>query len=193
MIAKQPLPVDPKIRKRADELLRRSGYPRLPNGIGIDVQAIIENFCGFRFALVRNLELGGKPRLAAYIPEHNYVLVEENCIESRQRFSMAHELGHAELEHDFGPAQSLFGDNAATAFLCGDDDLGGIPVDSRRAGLRRRSEIRANQFAAFLLMPETLVREVWRDCADVRACAAGLCVSVESLGYRLRDLRLVQQ
>lgn len=193
MSAQKPLPIDPNIRKRADEILRRSGYPRLPNGIGIDVQAIIEDFCKFKFALVPELQLGGKRRLAVYIPEHNYVIVEEHCIESRRRFSLAHELAHAELEHDFGPAQNLFGDSTAAAFLCGEEDLSVARTAERRVGLRRRSEIRANQFAAFLLMPEPLVREVWRRHADPQTCAGALSVSVESLGYRLRELGLVRR
>jgi Zn-dependent peptidase ImmA (M78 family) len=188
---KKPLPIDPGIRKRADEILRRSGIPRLKNGIAIDVRRIIEDFCGFKFALVPHLEFNGKRRLAAFIPEYNYILVEENCIEPRQRFSMAHELGHAELEQDFGSADSLFGPHTQQAFLCGEDDLESGRIHERRAGQRRRSEIRANQFAAFLLMPDDLVREVWRKEEHVGSCARALAVSTQAIGYRLRDLNLI--
>lgn len=191
MTLKKPLPIDPAIRKRADEILRRSGIPRLENGIAIDVRRIVEDFCGFKFALVPNLEFNGKRRLAAFIPEYNYILVEEHCIEPRQRFSMAHELGHAELEHDFGSADSLFGAQTQRAFLCGEDDVDGVKIGDRRAGRLRRSEIRANQFAAFLLMPEDLVREVWRSKRDLRGCADDLAVSAQAMGYRLADLHLI--
>lgn len=193
MTLKKPLPIDPIIKKRADEVLRRSGMPRLDNGIAIDVRGIIEDFCKFKFAEVPNLEFNGKRRLAAFIPDFNYILVEEHCIEVRRRFSMAHELGHAQLEHDFGSAESLFGSTTQQAFLCGEDDLEGARLDERRAGLRRRSEIRANQFAAFLLMPEGLVREVWRNASAVRDCADKLAVSVQAIGYRLGDLRLAPE
>lgn len=190
---KKPLPVDPNIRKRADEILRRSGLPRLEKGIAVDVRRIIEDFCSFKFALVPNLEFNGKRRLAAFIPDFNYILVEEHCIESRRRFSMAHELGHAQLEHDFGSAESLFGAPPQQAFLCGEDDVEGEKIDERRAGRRRRSEIRANQFAVFLLMPEDLVREVWRNTRDVRSCADLLAVSAQAMGYRLKDLKLISE
>lgn len=191
MTLKKPLPVDPDIRKRADEILRRSGLPRLENGIAIDVRRIIEDFCKFKFAVVPNLEFNGKRRLAAFIPDFNYILVDEQSIESRRRFSMAHELGHAQLEHDFGSAESLFGSIEQSAFLCGEDDVEGPKIDERRAGRRKRSEIRANQFATFLLMPEDLVRETWRTAMDVRRCAAGLAVSTQAMGYRLKDLGLI--
>jgi len=176
---------------RAEEILRRSALPRFGNGIAIDVRRIVEDFCRFKIALVPSLEFNGKRRSAAFIPDFNYILVEENCIESRRRFSMAHELGHAELEHDFGSSESLFGPQAQQAFLCREDDLEDRKSDERRVGRRRRSEIRANQFAVFLLMPEDLVREVWRNNRDVRACADALAVSVQAMSYRLNDLKLI--
>jgi Zn-dependent peptidase ImmA (M78 family) len=190
-MAKKPLPIDPAIKRRAEEILTRSGCPRLANGIAVDIQKIIEEFCRFKFALVPNLELNGKARLAAFIPQHNYILVEEHCIEPRQRFSMAHELGHAQLEHDYGPADSLFASMGHEAFLCGEDDLGASENSELRVGRRRRSEIRANQFASFILMPEALVREVWRNRRDASYCASDLGVSAQAIGYRLQQLGLV--
>jgi Zn-dependent peptidase ImmA (M78 family) len=64
-------------------------------------------------------------------------------------------------------------------------------MDELRAGLRRRKEIRANRFAAHLLMPEGLIREVWRLERENRdRVAVTLSVSKEALGYRLQDLNL---
>lgn len=182
--------IDPKIMRCADDVLHRSGAPRLFNGVAIDVRRIIEGFWNLQVALVPNLTLAGRHLLAAYIPEFHYILVERNCIEPRQRFSMAHELGHAVLEDDFGPADTLF--QVSEAFLCVEGDADPSLGDERTAGRRRRREIRANQFATRLLMPDGLVKDVWRRGRDVRAVAGELGVSMESLTYRLRDLGLTR-
>ncbi len=64
-------------------------------------------------------------------------------------------------------------------------------MDERRAGLRRKREIRANKFAAHLLMPEGLVREVWREQhGNAERVSDALMMSNEALEYRLKDLRL---
>ena len=181
--------IDPKIVRRVDDVLTRSGCPKLPNGVGIDVRRILEQFSRLNVRFVRELNLGGRDLLAAYVPQFRCVFVEKNCFEPRQRFSMAHELGHAELEDDFGDADSLF--KVTEAFLCAEADADVTPHGERSAGQRRRREIRANQFAALLLMPEHLVKEVWRSDKDVRRSADVLGVSAESLRYRLTDLRLV--
>jgi Zn-dependent peptidase ImmA (M78 family) len=127
--------------------------------------------------------------MAAYVAQFRCVFVEKNCISARQRFSMAHELGHAELEDDFGDADTLF--KVTEAFLCVESDTEATTYDERARGRRRRREIRANQFASLLLMPAQLVKEVWRSRRDLRVCAEDLGVSIESLRYRLTDLGLL--
>jgi Zn-dependent peptidase ImmA (M78 family) len=183
--------VDPRIPRRVDEVLTRSGAPRLPNGIGIDVRRILERFSRLNVKFVRGLNPGGRRLLAAYVPQFRCVFVEKDCIEARQRFSMAHELGHVELEDDFGDADSLF--KTTEAFLCFEADTVTAAAGERTAGLRRRRETRANQFAALLLMPEYLVKEVWRNVGEVRRGADLLGVSKESLRYRLAGLGLIDE
>ncbi len=190
-LAMQARRVDPAIRRRAEEVLRKSGCPRLPNGIGIDVKHIVRNYYRFNLALIPDLTFGGKRLLAAYLHEYRYVFVEKRCMWTRQRFSIAHELGHAELEDDFGGTTSLFVFD--DSFLCSNQDADDMVVTEKIVGRRRRSEIRANQFATILLMPEDLVRQVWRSDSRLRSCADDLGVSMETLRYRLVDLKLVPE
>jgi Zn-dependent peptidase ImmA (M78 family) len=163
----------------------------MENGIAIDVAAILRDYGGFDVAHVPKLSSGGRPLLGLLVPEHNLVAVEANSIEGRKRFSMAHELGHAELEHDFGATPGLFSAAQRPCFACTSADERTSDNDERMAGARRRREIRANQFAATLLMPDDLVREVWRERRDVERVASLLVVSSEALGYRLRELRVI--
>ncbi|MHB1549871.1 MAG: ImmA/IrrE family metallo-endopeptidase [Vulcanimicrobiaceae bacterium] len=183
--------VDPKIKRRADEILRKSGSPRLENGIGIDVTRIVRSYYHFNLAFIPDLNLGGRRLLAAYLPEYHYVLVEKRCLWTRQRFSIVHELGHAELEDDFGSASTLFA--VDDAFLCADTDADDDITFVQAHGRRRRCEIRANQFATFVLMPDELVREVWRSRGNIRSSADALGVSMEALRYRLADLGLLAE
>lgn len=181
--------IDPKIIRRVDAVLTRSGAPKLPNGVGIDVKRILEQFSKLNVRFVADLRPGGRPLLAAYVPQFRCVFVEKNCFLPRQRFSMAHELGHAELEDDFGDADALF--NVAQAFFCTESDTDETPGDERRMSQRRLRERRADKFASLLLMPEQIVRDTWRECNDVRACADLLGVSMQSLRFRLTDLGLL--
>jgi Zn-dependent peptidase ImmA (M78 family) len=175
----------------ANEILRKSGTPRMSNGVAIDVERILEQHCGFEVMHIENLNPGGRAALGLFIPDHDIVMVEATSIEPRKRFTMAHELGHAELEYDFGPAESLFDLGETGMFECTADDEDLKKMDEHRAGRRRRKEIRANQFAANLLMPDELVREVWRDWRNASRVAQALCVSNEAIRYRLHELRIL--
>ena len=172
----------------AEETLRKSGFPRL--GRAVDVESIVRDFCGFELMHIDGLELGGKPILGLFALTLNAVMVENDCYEVRKRFTIAHELGHAQLEYDHGNAASLF-DLEPKIFGCTEEDEKMAPSDELRAGRNRKREIRANQFAANLLMPEGLGREVWRqEHGDTDRVANALLVSKEALGYRLQGLRL---
>ena len=70
--------------------------------------------------------------------------------EARQRFSVAHEIGHALLHLKSAGNEELFVDPPARVmFRDGSASLG-----------EDRREIEANQFAAGLLMPAPLIREI---------------------------------
>lgn len=112
--------------------------------------------------------------------------VNENHHPHRQRFSIAHELGHYLLHRD---AANVFVDGSLTFFR-----------DEHSADGVYRQEIEANAFAAELLMPVALVRsEVQRCSVDVHddgavaQLATKFKVSQQALMIRLVRLGLVQE
>lgn len=103
---------------------------------------------------------------------------------NRQRFTIAHELGHHLLHPD---APTVFVDGAFVHFR-GDDIT--APSDAR--------ELEANAFAAALLMPEPHIRRDLRgqyidafDEAAVRGLAGRYGVSQQALTIRLMRLGLI--
>lgn len=182
--------VDPA--KLASETLVRCGQPRLANGRAIDVERIAREFCKVELMFISDLNPSGKTLLGLYTPILNAIMVNCDSIEVRQRFTIAHEIGHVQLEHEHGGAESMFELPEPETFECSEDGAGFIGADERSIGRFRRAEIRANQFAAHLLMPEGLVREVWREeNGNAERVAHALRVSKESLGFRLNGLRMV--
>jgi Zn-dependent peptidase ImmA (M78 family) len=186
-------PARPSPFALAEEALRRSGQPRMENNRAIDVECIARDFCKLEPWFVPNLDLGGKPLLGLFSPTFNAIMVDNRQILVRQRFTLAHEIGHVQLEHRQGNAVSLFGSDELEVFACTEEDESLDTMDEARAESKARArkvkEIRANKFAAFLLMPEGLVREVWHEeHGDRDRIAQALMVSKESLGYRLGSL-----
>lgn len=124
----------------------------------------------------------------ALIEERGQLIIGVNDAHhpNRQRFTVAHELGHL-LLHRENLQQSLFVDDALVYFR---DDRSSKATDSR--------EIQANQFAAALLMPRHLLLDVLSarglDLYDERAvrALARLCkVSVQALTLRLASMGLI--
>lgn len=102
----------------------------------------------------------------------------------RQRFTVAHELGHYELhKHEKG----LFVDkDFKVLFRDGNSSKGEI-----------RNELEANAFAAALLMPEKfLIREINKrnfdlsDESDLKELAKLFSVSVSAMTFRIANLNL---
>lgn len=171
----------------AERLLEKSGWPQLKDRPAIDIVKIAREYCRFDVAEVPDLNLGG-PVLGAFVPEFDLILLKADCLETRKRFSLAHELGHAQIEHEHGSNPTLFKENQAVYFRCEDGDVDSEPpVRSARP----RSEILANKFASYLLMPESIVKDVWRQRRDEAIVAELLSVSRQALGFRLEELRLV--
>jgi Zn-dependent peptidase ImmA (M78 family) len=103
----------------------------------------------------------------------------------RQRFTVAHELGHFILH----PGKPYLVDSTVRVNFR--DDLASMATN--------REEIDANTFAAALLMPETLVRDAIGELRQaqlvdaarvVERLAAQFDVSTEAMGYRLINLGL---
>jgi len=102
----------------------------------------------------------------------------------RQRFTIAHEIGHFLLHRE---DSVLFIDKTYVAFR-----------DSESAKGEDRAEIQANQFAAALLMPGALLqRELNDQLVDLAATdiidkmAGRFGVSVQSMTFRLDNLGLM--
>ena len=142
---------DPKII--AEETLTKSNFPRPQNGFAVDVESIARDYCGFEVMHIDDLEVEGKPDFGLYVHAINALMVINNCYEPRKRFSIAHEIGHAQLEYDHGDASPLLELDEPEILGCNEEDQSFGSMNELQAGLRRKKEIRANQFAAHLLMP----------------------------------------
>jgi Zn-dependent peptidase ImmA (M78 family) len=101
----------------------------------------------------------------------------------RQRFTLAHELGHVALNHQ----GDFFLDRKVILFR---DANSGKGTD--------RHEIEANRFAAELLMPEAMIRKELKnnpvdmdDQESLEELAAKFAVSTQALTIRLKDLDLL--
>lgn len=113
--------------------------------------------------------------------------LNETHSERRQRFSIAHELGHLVLHR----GKPLFVDHTVRVNL----------RDSRSATGTEREEIEANAFAAQLLMPEPLVTEAVQavrsrarllsDEQLVQKLAEQFDVSPQAMGFRLVNLVII--
>lgn len=105
------------------------------------------------------------------------ILYNRGDRENRQRFTIAHELGHLLMHTKVGQDNVMFRDDRSSK--------GTIP-----------REIQANSFAAALLIPERAVRQRVKEPItflhddDVEALAHEFVVSPLTMSYRLQDLNL---
>jgi len=122
------------------------------------------------------VDLGaGFDGLAARTPHVKLIVLATSRTPARQRFTLAHELGHLLAEDD----QEIHVD----------------PDVYDRDRAREPSEMRANAFASEFLMPEERIRSaVGESTLTERSFAQLVCefgVSPSTLAYRLLKLRLV--
>ena len=109
------------------------------------------------------------------------VTVNSNHAESRQRFTLAHEIGHFLLHRD--------------RLERGTNDTNGYTVTAEADGYNDRidahAEQEANQFATALLMPEERVADVCRAfrCNDAEPVARLFKVSAHAMTVRMAYLR----
>lgn len=117
------------------------------------------------------------------------IVVNQNHHPNRQRFSIAHELGHGEL-HQHGGKDGVFVDGGRVQYRNADSASG-----------TQLHEISANRFAAELLMPEDalkaaipkLIRRRFVDATDeltVERLASHFDVSAHAMTVRLTQLGL---
>ena len=95
---------------------------------------------------------------------------------TRQRFSVAHELGHATLGHKAEPLYIK---------------LVGPELAPERNPQREEDEREANWFAADLLMPKVWIEKDWKRLRDVSEMAKLYKVSEQAMWIRLQQFKLV--
>jgi len=140
---------------------------------GASLPALVEKAFGADVAVVALEE--GFDGLAASSDEAKLIVLGTSQVPARQRFTLAHELGH---------------------LLAGDDQ--GVHLDKDvydRAQAKDPSEMRANGFASVFLMPEGILRSAagttGLDEKTFAALSCDLQVSPSALAIRLQQLRLI--
>ena len=162
------------IEEAAENTLHQHGLYSIP----VD-PVVLANELGIR---VNNAKFS-EPSLTAMLSKRGsniWILLDESGSPSRKRFSIAHEIGHHFLHLE---SDGEIVDRNADLFRLSEYATSEITPERRR-------EIEANQFAAALLMPEQLVRQVWPDFSSVLEMAKLFQVSEESMGYRIVSLGL---
>jgi Zn-dependent peptidase ImmA (M78 family) len=116
------------------------------------------------------------------------IAVQDSDPHKRQRFTIAHEIAHFHLRHQFEPGEHVHVDRGHLV----------TPRNSRSSTGVDAKEIEANQFAACLLMPSYLLRnrikalKVKSLCDDhVTKLAGEFDVSEQAMAIRLSTLGLL--
>ena len=153
---------DPKrLLETVDDILKKYWDGCLP----IDPLYIVAQE-GIRLEHIRDKRLSGSYRVNSSSKTIEYNPEEHP---RRQRFTIAHELGHHFLNH-------------GSEMIDPPENLAGISEDPK--------EIDANNFAACLLMPEYVVKRLIRtgEVRNITELADKLNVSEIAMHYRLRNL-----
>jgi len=173
-----------EIEQKAENVLRESGAYRIP--VPVDVVAnhlkltLQESI--MREKISGLLVVENKRGAVSYNAAHAQV---------RQRFTIAHEIGHYILHVLPKPTLSRLFIDRYVAYRSHEETSNG--------DTNEREEIEANVFGAALLMPAELVREEIRrkgfdldDEEDIDALAKRFSVSPSAMSYRLVNLGLVR-
>jgi hypothetical protein len=159
---------DPRAHALRDGYHARFGGAELP----VPIEAIAEDMLGL---LVE--EAPGLPISGMLIPAERRVVLSTEEGQPRQRFTLAHELGHWVCQCLGKPAAPIY---------CRATDVTLTPEV-------RALEREANIFAAELLMPEHEVVRAWSDLADIAECASRFAVSSTAMHWRLYGFNLIEE
>lgn len=159
-------------RRLADAALAQVGQS-VPSPEQASLAELVEAVFGADVAV---LDLGGGfDGLATSSAEVKLIVLATSQVPARQRFTLAHELGH---------------------LLAGDDQ--GVHLDEDifdKAQARTPSEMRANAFAAAFLMPEATLRTAVGTTGlteqSFASLACDLIVTPSALAIQLKALRLI--
>lgn len=164
-----------KINERAEKLLRETGLFEAP----VNVRAVAEA------AKARVVFEELDDDVSGFLLRDNgsiTIAINKQHPANRQRFTLAHEIGHLVLHADQGDRLWL---DKAYYFRDGSSSKGD-----------QASEVQANEFAAGLLMPEELVKDAVGDTAhiseiEVKRLAKKFEVSERAMTFRLISLGLL--
>lgn len=119
-----------------------------------------------------------KPNVAGFILKKDNapvkIYVNQNDDERRQRFTLAHELGHYWSHKD---------DSDDYGYVENRNEFSSTGTDPK--------EVAANQFAAELLMPARYIKSAWANGISIQKIQDALNVSDAALGHRLVNLGLM--
>lgn len=151
--------------------------------IPVDLDKIVKGE-KINFAYDNLIDAGGAFSGLCMINENGVsIVINENHPETRQRFTLAHELGHYFLHMNKSLSESVFVDKASL-----------YRRDSSSSSGEIKQEIEANRFAAELLMPEG---EVFKaigtrfDFDNIKSLADKFGVSEQAMSIRLTALGYV--
>ncbi|MHB9835140.1 ImmA/IrrE family metallo-endopeptidase [Paraburkholderia terrae] len=175
------------IELAAQEMLRASGAVALP----VDLNRILLTYN----VELRHARLEDNVSGVLVAKQHEtYLIVNESHHINRQRFTIAHELGHFQLHHH--GEERLFIDTEMRIY-----QRVGQPGDatymSPSSTTTPQEEREANMFAAALLMPAPLIQHaalqhnLW-DEFDVASLARTFAVSEQAMSIRLQQLKVVE-
>jgi Zn-dependent peptidase ImmA (M78 family) len=157
---------DPRAQALRDRFHARFAADELP----VPVEEIAEDLLGLH---VEEAEIDCSGLL---LPSERLVVLRAGEPRVRQRFTLAHELGHWVCQVREGHDAPVF---------CRAADLA--------PGADRLREREANVFAAELLMPEPAVRVEWPRAASATELAGWFGVSEEAMRWRLYSFELVEE
>ena len=122
--------------------------------------------------------------LITYIKEEEtfYIIINKNKPQTRQNFTIAHEVGHYFLHKDIIKQEDLIDGESSlevkTLFRLDSTQYSAI-------------ETEANIFAASLIMPTELVKKAWETFHNIEECAKLFSVSPSAMSIRLEKLNLL--
>lgn len=176
-----------EIEREASDLLSRAGVTKTP--VPLDRLATFLS-AGIHQQTFEDMVSG----VLLIRGDERHIMVNKAHHPNRQRFTIAHELGHLVLHHNSG--DRLFVDNHLRAYQRRGSPSSGTygHPDSETTPAEERE---ANQFASALLMPRAWIlqmtegRQFW-DELDVAALAAEFGVSEQAMTIRLRQLEVLE-
>lgn len=146
----------------------------------VDVELVASLVFDLAVQRVPELKVGDKAYDGMLAGTARLIAVEANHHEHRQRFSVAHEVGHFSLH--------FLQDPSLAVFTCSDQDM--KVRDAGRSDHARR-EWEANLFAAELLMPADQVEFMHRTVrGNLFKLSRHFSVSADAMEIRLKGLNL---